>query len=124
MASRKKVEIFPKNKITLEKDGNLIRINKKWYAFQVNNDGDFRTGEHILVEVDKERIDRAIKTITDSLFTYIDPKLVLADALKDMTQEELLHLEKYIRKHGKRLYPKIRKHCIAMRIAGVEIPIR
>ena len=111
-------------KITLEKDGNLIRIGGKWYAFQVNNDGDFRTGEHVLVEVNKKEFDKKVNTITNTLFSFIDPKLVLRDALKDMTEPELAHILKYIKKHKGKVKPKIKKHCIQMKIAGVEIPLR
>lgn len=113
-----------KKKITIEKDGNLLRIGKKWYAFHVNNDGNFRTGSHIMVEVDKAEFDKKVNAITNKLFSFVDPKLVMRDALKDMTEEELTHLFKYIEMHKGKCKPRIRKHCISMDLAGVNIPIR
>ena len=113
-----------KRTIKIEKDGNLLRIGKKWYAFHINDDGDFRTGQHIMVEVDKAEFDKKVNAITAKLFSFIDPKLVLKDALKDMTDEELTHLFRYIEKHKGKVKPRIRKHCISMDLAGVNIPIR
>ena len=113
-----------RKQITMEKDGNFIRIGDKWYAFMTNDDGDFRTGEHTLIEVDKARFDRKIEQITAVLFSSIDPKLVMKDALKDLLEDELDKILKYIKKHKGKIQPKIRKHCIQMEVGGVKIPIR
>jgi len=114
-------------KLILEKDGNFIRIGKKWFMFAPNLDGDFRTGEHRLVEVNKIAFDKKVKEITENLFSFVDPKLVMKDALKDLLPEELDKILAHIRKRKrKKRKPKVDivKHCIQMKVAGVEIPIR
>lgn len=78
----------------------------------------------MLVEVDKKEFDRKVSAIADTLFSFVDPKLVLRDALKDMTEPELARILRYIRKHKGKVEPRISKHCIQMRIAGVNIPLR
>ena len=124
MAHRTKVNFDNKKRIEIEKDANFLRIGDKWYKFAANDDDDFRTGQHVLVEVDKERFDKKVEKITEVLFSSVDPKLVMKDALKDLVEEELDTLLRYIKKHKGKLQPKIRKHCIQMEIAGVKIPIR
>ncbi len=111
-------------KITIEKDGNLLRIGNKWYRFSINDDGDFRTGEHILEEVNKKKRDKRIEFISKKLFTFVEPELIMKDALKDLAEEELEKLFTYVKKHKDKLKPKIKKHCVQMKVAGVEIPIR
>lgn len=114
-----------KNTIRMEKDGNALRVGNKWYHFALNNDGDFATGQFTLIEMDKKKYDRNADYITKRLFSFVDPKLVMRDALKDMTDVQLEKLAAFLRKRkGKIVKPKIRKHCIQMRIGGVEIPIR
>ena len=110
-------------KMKIERDGNLLRIGNKWNTFLVNLDGDFNTGTHTLEEVDKEKRDKQINLLTNALFTSLDPKLVMRDALKDMTEEELYKLYKYIKKH-RDIKPKVKKDCVAMSLGGVDIPIR
>ena len=113
-----------KKQIKVEKDGNLLRINNKWYRFLINGDGDFRTGTHILEEVNKTKRDEEINRITEKLFSFLDGKIVLKDALKDMAEEDLEKLYNYILKHKGKLKPKIKKHCVMMTIGNCEIPIR
>lgn len=85
----------------------------------------FRTGTHILEEVDVKKRNKQIVAITDSLFKVVEPKLVLKDALKDMAEEELNKLYKFVKKN-KDAYrkAKIMKHCVAIKAGGVQIPIR
>jgi hypothetical protein len=111
-------------KIRIEKDGNFVRIGTKWYAFRANDDGDFRTGDHVLVEIDKKRYDKRVDAITERLFSFVNPKLVMKDALKDMMEEELIQLERHIKKCKGKLKVTTRKHCIQMEVGGVKIPIR
>lgn len=108
----------------IQKDGNLLKIDGKWYRFGVNEDSDFATGQYNLEEVDKEKIDRQTAIITSKLFSFVDPKLVLKDALKDLDDKSLEKLYKYVKNHKGKIKPKIKKHCIQMKVAGVEIPIR
>ena|SRR3990167_9859231 len=112
-----------KNKVKVESDGNLIRIGDAWYQFESNPDADFKTGEFILRKVNRKEIDRKTEFISKKFFSFIDPKLVLKDALKELPDGNLDRLYKYVKKH-KEAKPKIIKDCIAMKIAGLQIPIR
>ena len=111
------------NKCKVEADGNFIRIDKSWYQFETNKDNDFGTGEIILRKVNRKEIDRKVKFISEKFFTFIDPELVLRDAVKELPEESLNKLYKYVKKH-KNAKPKVIKHCIAMEIGNVQIPIR
>jgi len=116
-----------KKKIIIQNDGNYLRVGNKWYGFSTNDDGNFMTGEHILYEVNKKKFDKKAEKITDELFSFVDPKLVMKDALKDLLEPELDKIIKYIekkKKATKSFKPEIRKHCIQMRVGGVDIPIR
>lgn len=121
--ARRTVVKFSKT-VRMEKDGNLLKVGDKWYRFVTNVDGDFRTGEYLLEEVDKNKIDKQIETIVEKLFKFIEPKLVLEDALKDLDEKELYKLYKFVLKKGRQLKPKVQKHCINMKVGGVDIPIR
>lgn len=112
-----------KGKIVIERDGNLLRIGNKWYCFTINEDGDFRTGTHTLEEVDIKKRDKQIATISEKLFKFVEPRLVLEDALKDMGETALEKVYNYVRKH-KDVKPRVIKHCVAMKVGGVQIPIR
>lgn len=112
-----------KTKVKVEADGNFLRIGRKWYQFGTNEDKKFSTGEFVLVEVNRKEIDRKTKFISEKLFKFVDPKLVLQDAVKELPDNALDKLYKYVRKH-KDPKPKVFKHCIAMKIGGVQIPIR
>ncbi len=113
-----------RKQIKMEQDGNLLRIGNKWYEFVTNTDGDFRTGTHILVEVNKKKIDKQIELITNKLFSFINPKIVLKDALKDVPEKQLNKLYFKLKNNKMKVKPKIEKHCVRMKVAGINIPIR
>jgi hypothetical protein len=106
----------------VEMKGHFLVIDGDYYIAQVNEDGDFDTGAFKFRRIEREKIDKMVKTIAEKLKGSLDPEIVLKDALMELPEKDLKKLTLKLVKEKPKI--TVRKHCVQMKVGGVKIYIR
>jgi hypothetical protein len=109
----------------VESKGGFLIIDGDYYTIDTpNEDGNFDTGEMKWKKVDKEKIEKIVDEIAEKLKDALDPKVVIRDALFDLSTKDLKKLTVKLIKEKAKPRITVKKHCVQMKVGGVKIYIR